>query len=229
MVASRAWWLSYILVWIGLAWARGKTSNSQSRDHLSRISRSISEVYAKHRGRFQSPAHRVFYRDISATVLRGGEKLYPTDPLAAKGEIGRSTFTFDDPDFEPAAAKECQMNINVTTFDRCASNEPTLAVEEGVDGERGYAQTVTSSSLSKLTAQEDLKYGQSRSIRTDRKSFVGMAENQELKNGNKEEHDKVSAHRPFDFPRPSQRDNIDSLPTYQVILKCVCHDDRVPP
>ncbi len=207
-------------------------SNSQSRAHLNRISLNISEVDAKHRRRFQSPSYRVFCRPSAAvaTVLRGGEQLYPADPLAAKGEVGRSAFTFADADFSPAAAKECEMNITVMTANRSESNEPTLVVEEEVDGERGCAQTAaTSSSSSKLTAEESLGYGKNTSSGVHSKPFVGMEdENQKLeKNGNKEEHDKLlSAHDPFGFPRPHEKHDLAPFPTHQFILKCVRHHDN---
>ncbi len=219
-----------MLVWIGLAWVRGKVWNSQSRDRLSRISPSISEVDTKHRRRFQSHSYRVFYLGTAVTVLRGGGQLYPADPLAAKGEIGSSAFTCADADFSPAAAKECQTNITVATSDRISSNKPTLVVEEGVDGERGYAQTAASSSPSKLTAQESLEYRKRTSDGIHSKPFVGMDENQELEtNGNEMvDSNKLSPHDSFGFPRPREKaDDEESFPTHQLVVKCVHHDDRV--
>ncbi len=219
-----------MLVWIALALARGKVWNSQSRDHLSRVSPSISEVDTKHRRRFQSPSYRAFYRGTTVTVLRGGGQLYPADPLAVKGEIGSSAFTCADADFSPAAAKECQTNITVATSDRISSNKPKLVVEEGVDGERGYAQTAASSSPSKLTAQESLGYRTSTSDGIHSKHFVGMDENQELKtNGNEMEvSNKLPPHDSFGFPRPQGKaDDEELFPTHQLVVKCVHHDDRV--
>ncbi len=209
-------------------------SNSQSRAHLNRVSLNISEVHAKHRRRLHRPSYRVFRRSATsvATVLRGGEELYPADPLAAKGKVGRSAFTFDHADFSPAAAKEdSEMNITVATDDRSESNDESTSLvmeeEEEVDGERRSEHTAktTCSSSSKVTAEESLGYGKSTSSAVHSNLFVEMEdENQELqKNGNKEEDEKLlSAHDPFGFPRPREKDDA-PFPTHQLILKCACH------
>ncbi len=236
MLALKAWWLSYILMWmIGLAWARGKVWNSQSRNHLYKMPTSISEVDTEHRRRFQSPSYRVFYSGSAVIGFRGGGGLYPADdPLAAKGEIGNSSaVTCEGSDFSPPAAEECQPNITIVTSDSISSNKPTFVLEEGVDSKRGIAQTATNSSPPNLTDQESLECGKSTSDGIHSNHFAGMDENQhELETNHSEAVEEGSSMLPsdsFGFPHPREKEDDDEelFPTHQLVVKCVHYNDRV--